>query len=195
MKQKLKTMSILIFSILTVGCSSLNLAVSSTNNTKVKRYSISMANYAMDNKRIFMRLAGKVNASYFRTDSGQRFQIYFVADYHGKEGLSNVKAYSISVNSLAEAGLNNGNVVALKIKLDSNKLSASLEQKLEHKRGSLFFDFSNIKMKKIPYRSLLAMDIEYDKSCVLNKNFSMYTNNKTVGKHCPKGNRPIYGAE
>jgi len=41
-------------------------------------------------------------------------------------------------------------------------------------------------MKKVPYSALLAMDIEYDKS-ILNKNFSIYTNNKIVGKYCPKG--------
>lgn len=195
MKQKLKMMSILIFTILTVGCSSLNLAVSSTNSTEVKKYSITMANYAIENKKIFIRLAGKTSASYFMTDSGQKFQIYFVADYHEKKELNNIKAYSISFNSLAEAGFNNGNVVARKIKLDSNKLSASLEQKLEDKRGSLFFDFSNIEMKKTAYRSLLAMDVDYDKSCILNKSFSIYSNSKIVGKHCPNGNMPIYGVE
>jgi len=46
---------------------------------------------------------------------------------------------------------------------------------------------NNIEMKKVSYHTLLAMDIEYDKSCVLNKYFSIYTNNKIVGKLCPKG--------
>ena len=195
MKQKLKIMGILLFTILTVGCSSLNLAVRSINSTEVKKYSITMANYAIENNKVFIRLAGKVKGSYFRTDSGQRFQIYFVADYYGKGEINNVKAYAISVNSLAKAGLNNGNVTTRKIKIDNNKLSASLEQKLEDKRGSLFFDFSDVEMKKTSYASLVAMDIDYDKSCLLNKNFSIYTNDKTVGKHCPKGNMPIYGVE
>ena len=187
MKQKLKTMSILIMTIFTVGCSSLNLSVKSTNSTEVKKYSITMANYAVENNKIFIRLAGKVKGSYFRTDSGQRFQIYLVADYKREGELNNVKAYAISVNSLAEAGLNKGNVTARKIKIDNNKLSGSLEQKLEDKRGSLFFDFSDVEMKKTAYASLVTMDIDYDKSCLLNKNFSIYTNDKTVGKYCPSG--------
>jgi len=185
--QKLKIMTILIFSILIIGCSSLNLAVSRADSTIVKKYSISMANYAINNKKIFIRLADKTNPSIFATDTGQRFQIYFVADYHVKNGIKNLKAYSISARSLTEAGFHNGNVVTRKIKLDGNKISASLEQKLEDKRGSLFFNFTNIEMKKVPYRALLAMDIEYDKSCVLNRYFSIYTNNKIVGKLCPKG--------
>jgi len=104
-----------------------------------------------------------------------------------KDGIKNLKAYSISGRSLTESGFHNGNVVTRKINLDGNKISASLEQKLEDKRGSLFFDFTNIEMKKVSYHTLLAMDIEYDKSCVLNKYFSIYTNNKIVGKLCPKG--------
>ena len=195
MKQKLKIMSILIMTILTVGCSSLNLSVRSTNSTEVKKYSITMANYAIENGKIFIRLGGKVKGSYFRTDSGQRFQIYFVADYDNVNRLSNTKAYYISVNSLNRGGLYEGEVTVQKIKLDKDILSASLEKKLKTKRDSLFFDFSNIEMKKTAYHSLVAMDIDYDKSCLLNKNFSIYTNNKTVGKYCPKGDMPIYGVE
>ena len=195
MKQKLKIMSILLFTILTVGCSSLNLAVSSTNSTEVKKYSITMANYAIENDKIFIRLAGKTSASYFMTDSGQRFQIYFVADYDNVNRLSNAKSYYISARSLNRGGFNEGKITIQKIKLDKNVVSASLEKKLEDKRDSLFFDFINIEMKKTAYRSLVAMDVDYDKSCVLNKNFSIYTNNKTVGKHCPKGDMPIYGVE
>jgi len=183
----MKIITILIFSILITGCSSSNLLVHRSDSTMGKKYSISMADYAINNKKIFIRLADKTNPSIFATDTGQRFQIYFVADYHVKDGIKNLKAYSISGRSLTESGFHNGNVVTRKIKLDGNKLSASLEQKLEYNRGSLFFDFTNIELKKVPYSALLAMDIEYDKSCVLNKYFSIYTNNKIVGKYCPKG--------
>jgi len=191
----MKIITILIFSIFITGCSSSNLLVHRSNSTMGKKYSISMANYAINNKKIFIRLADKTSPSIFATDTGQRFQIYFVADYHAKDGIKNLKAYSISARSLTETGFHNGNVVIRKIKLDGNKISASLEQKLEYNRGSLFFDFSNIEIKKVPYRALLAMDVEYDKSCVLNKNFSIYTNNKIVGKLCPKGDMPVYGVE
>ena len=180
----------LILSLLLMGCS--NLIVSNPSGMKVEKYSISMAHYAIDNNRIFIRLADQSNGAFFKTDSGRRFQIYFVADHSEEKGLENVKSYFISSRDLGLTDFQTGSINIKRIELNSNKLSALLEMKSKGKEESKNIDFTNISLKKVSYPSLLAMDIEYDESCILNKDFSIYTNNKILGKHCPKENRRFY---
>ncbi len=155
---------------------------------KQKQYEISMSNYAIDGNKIYIRLADKNRVLPLLIRGGYRFQIYIVAEINEKKEIKKVlSTYFISVNTWDRGGLNQGELKINKIILSqkNNKLFITLEAK---GKGyySTYFDLSikeNL-LKNVSLLNLRNMDIEYDKDCILNKNFSIYSGDDSFDKSC-----------
>jgi len=183
---KIIYLSILVMGLFFLGCSSTT-QLKITRESKQSQYTISTADYSIDKDNIYIRLANKAQDLPFLTDGGYRFQIYIVSKINqNHEFIGTTHAYFISVNSWGMGGLDNGKLKIKKMTFNQKKNYVFIEDATGEGKSRTAFLISMKKtiLNKVPLKTLRDKDIQYDKMCVLNANFSIFSGSHRVNKNC-----------
>jgi hypothetical protein len=183
---KIIYLSILVMGLFFLGCSRTT-QLKITKESKQNQYTISTADYSIDKDTIYIRLANKAQGLPFLTDGGYRFQIYIVSKINQNyEFVGTTHAYFISVNSWGMGGLDNGKLKIKKMTFNQKKNYIFIEDAIGKSKSLTDFHLSMEKrvLKRVPLETLREMDIEYDKMCLLNANFSIFSGSHSVNKRC-----------